>query len=296
MRAIRLPKLPDANNLYGDIVQWITANVPPSTQSLVVGVSGGIDSAVVASLCAGTVFQVYLYFLPSSLNSNKDLRLAGRVAADHGLDLAVINLQSEIKAAEKNHPGLSPYDRGNMISRIRANALWTEAARHNGVVVGTGNKDEDYGLGYCTLLGDGAVAMNPIGFLSKRLVREFAVAPCNDVDPEIVNRAPAAGLERNQTDFTDLGYRYEFAELVLEGLDQGFAVDEIVKSTQIIVEWTETNVEWARLKRRPKFAGRLEAVMDVLSRHTRALRKAALLHPKVPDIRLEYDTEILIVE
>jgi NH3-dependent NAD+ synthetase len=148
--------------------------------------------------------------------------------------------------------------------------------------MGTGNKDEDYGVGYYTLTGDGLVHMNPIGFLSKRLVRELGAEL--GFPPRIVNRTPTAGLEPEQTDEGDLGYAYEFVELVVEGLDQGFALTDIVNHPQLCVSGLLSNGPKAKWHNNPD--GRLHAVLDVLVRHDIAKAKAALVRPKVPDIVL----------
>jgi len=82
------------------------------------------------------------------------------------------------------------------------------------LVVGTGNKDEDFGVAYYTLFGDGAVHLSPIGNLPKRLVREMAAYLGFD---DLAGRVSMAGLEPGQTSFKDLGCDYEFAEVVLAG-------------------------------------------------------------------------------
>ncbi|MBI5698415.1 MAG: NAD(+) synthase, partial [Thaumarchaeota archaeon] len=105
------------------------------------------------------------------------------------------------------------YHKGNLMSRIRANVLSTRAATENKTVAGTGNKDEDFSIGYYTLFGDGAVHISPIGALPKRLVRQMAsyLGFSN-----LANRTPTAGLEPGQTDFRDLGYDYDLVEIVIE--------------------------------------------------------------------------------
>jgi NAD+ synthase len=91
----------------------------------------------------------------------------------------------------------SIFHKGNMIARVRANVLSTKAATEKKIVAGTGNKDEDFGIGYYTLFGDGAVHLSPIGGLSKRLVREMA--SFLGLGGHIVNRVPTAGGARATT-------------------------------------------------------------------------------------------------
>ena len=90
----------------------------------------------------------------------------------------------------------SNFHKGNMISRIRANVLSTKAATETKILAGTGNKDEDFGIGYYTLFGDGAVHISPIAGLPKRLVREMAAYL--RLDKQIIQREPSAGLNRSK--------------------------------------------------------------------------------------------------
>ena len=329
MRPILLPKL--ANNTIDLIEQWILDNMPPYAEGAVLGMSGGVDSSVVAVLtkrafnrlvtcgtckyqndglchtpglvvpsrvpsdghCSGAHGDVPLklrgFSLPTNFNKVEDQHDAQRVAESYKILLEMIDLGPVVRETESLFfnkvvsgslvQGLTSYDRGNMIARIRANILWTLAARYKSIVMGTGNKDEDYGVGYYTLLGDGAVYMNPIGFLSKRLVRE--VGTKLGLPEDLVKRMPTAGLEAGQTDEKDLGYTYEFVELVIEGIDQGFSLNDLVDHSMIEIAAWGVN----------KFRTRREAIFDILHRHDLAKRKAEYIRPKVPNIKLEYGVE-----
>lgn len=280
MKPILLPKL--ANNTIDLIEKWILDNMPPYAEGAVLGMSGGIDSSVVAALTCGAFksgsgLKLRGFGLPTQINSPEDVRDASRIAEQFAIPFTVVNLAQMVESFEKNFPAeLSKYDRGNMIARQRANVLWTLAARYKSIVMGTGNKDEDYGVGYYTLIGDGAVYMNPIGFLSKRLVRE--VGTKLGLPEDLVKRTPTAGLEVEQTDEKDLGYTYEFVELVIEGIDQGFSLNDLVDHSMIEIAAWGVN----------KFRTRREAIFDILHRHDLAKRKAEYIRPKVPNIKLEY--------
>lgn len=304
MRPILLPQL--TTSTANEIQEWIVANMPPYAEGAVLGMSGGIDSSLVAALTS-SVFRRYRtalpwqtdvahdgwdltlrgYGLPTKLNTPEDVVDAQRIAKLYDIPFDVVDLQAAVAGMEavfsnERVPGnptyrLSIYDRGNMISRVRANVLWTLAAHHKSIVMGTGNKDEDYSIGYYTLLGDGAVHMNPIGFLSKRLVRELATEI--GLPEDLVKRTPAAGLEPGQTDEKDLGYPYEFVELVVQGIDQGFSLWDLALHPQILAFDS-------LLKKLEKWHVGVEAILDVLHRHDLAKRKAEYIRPKVPDIKL----------
>ena len=292
MKSILLPHL--ANNTIDLIEQWILDNMPPYAEGVVLGMSGGIDSSVVAALThgafkSGSGLKLRGFGLPTKINSPDDVRDASRVVGQFAIPFTVVDLAPMVESFEKNLPTeLSKYDKGNMISRLRANVLWTLAARYKSIVMGTGNKDEDYGVGYYTLLGDGAVYMNPIGFLSKRLVRE--VGTKLGLPKDLVERTPTAGLELEQTDAKDLGYTYEFVELVIEGIAQGFSLDDLAQHRQIVKEWTYCREQgwWAN---KFPYGTTTEAIFDVLHRHDLAKRKAEYIRPKVPNIKLEYGVE-----
>jgi NAD+ synthetase len=178
------------------------------------------------------------------------------------------------------------YHRGNLISRIRANVLNTKAATESKIVAGTGNRDEDFGIGYYTLFGDGAVHISPIAGLSKRLVRKMATHL--GIDDAIVHRVPTAGLEPGQSDFKDLGYDYDVVEVVTEGLQQGFTVDQLVEHDQIkplAVAQIET---YRATFGRVRFETVKQVVQDIVHRHGLARKKFQIIHPPSPAITLAY--------
>ena len=192
----------------------------------VIGLSGGVDSTACAAVInrrfhehnttSGSKLELVGYILPSNTNKPEDTRDGISVAERLGIRYEVIPIDGITQAHVAATPSVteSIYHKGNLMSRIRANILSTTAALENKLVAGTGNKDEDFGIGYYTLFGDGAVHISPIGNLSKRLVRQIA---CYFGFEEIAKRIPTAGLEPGQTDYKDLGYDYDVVELVSEG-------------------------------------------------------------------------------
>ena len=258
----------------------------------VIGLSGGVDSTCVAAI-AKKAFDEYNkehpdkklelvgYILPSKTNSVRDTDDGVNVAQRLGIRYEILSLEPLIEAHKATNPEVfkSQYDKGNMISRIRANVLNTKSATERKTLLGTGNKDEDFGVGYYTLFGDGAVHISPIGELNKRHVRQIARYFSFY---EIAGKASSAGLEPGQTSFGDLGYSYESAEIVLEGTEQGFTPEELIEHSQV-----KAQVE-PELKH-SKFKTVKDVVDDVLKRHyTSALPKMEIVHPPAAPITKEY--------
>ncbi len=177
------------------------------------------------------------------------------------------------------------YHRGNLSSEIRAVVLHTKAATENKAVIGTGNKDEDYGVAYYTLFGDGAVHLSPIGNLPKRLVREMATHLGFD---DLAGRVSTAGLEPGQTSFKDLGCDYEFAELVLNGLDQGLQAEELAVHGQVVAYARQQIEKYAEWYGTPKFATVEALVNEIIERHKIALLKAEIVNPEIAPITLSF--------
>jgi hypothetical protein len=168
---------------------------------------------------------------------------------------------------------------GNLTSEIRAVVLHTKAATENKAVIGTGNRDEDCGVAYYTLFGDGAVHMSPIGNLPKRLVREMAGYLGFE---DLAGRVSTAGLEPGQTSFKDLGCDYEFAELVLNGLDQGLRAEELAVHGQVVTCAHQQMEKYAQWYGAPKFTSVEALVCEIIQRHEIALLKAEIVNPDMP--------------
>ncbi|MBI3127769.1 MAG: NAD+ synthase [Candidatus Tectomicrobia bacterium] len=183
-------------------------------RKLVLGLSGGIDSALSAFLAAramgpGNVTGVVMPYRTSSPQSERDARA---VAEASGIQLKIVDISPQVDAYFERFPDADRLRRGNKMARERMTILYDHSALLGALVVGTSNKTELM-LGYGTLHGDMASAVNPIGDLFKTQVRQLA--RWIGVPAAVVDKAPSADLWVGQTDEQELGYTYEEADAVL---------------------------------------------------------------------------------
>lgn len=242
----------------------------------VVGLSGGIDSTTIAYLCKFAFdrynaenpgekpLNLYGAILPSKANNSKDAEDGLRVANTLGIEAKVVEIEPIAeKFLEQMKEIKNTFDRGNLYSETRAVVLSRLAATKNCRVMGTGNWDEDYVLGYFTKRGDGAVDNNLIGNLPKRLVREMA--GYLGVPKDLVQRVPTAGLWQGQTDEGELGYTYEQAEIIQNGYDLGMTPEQIAQDTGFniqIVKNVSQRHNFSEHKRNVPPTGRLTLAME----------------------------------
>jgi len=217
----------DYENLSIKIQSWITNYVNENNISrLVIGVSGGIDSAVVSTLCALTGIETIAVGMPINSNinntelSNKQLNFLNRKSnvKTNEIDLSLI-YNSFNKLMSQNFS--SDLGFANSKSRLRMITLYQIAASSGGIVVGTGNKVEDFGVGFFTKYGDGGVDISPIADLYKTEVRELGRHL--GIPQEIIDAEPTDGLwDDNRVDETQIGATYEELEWAMEyGVDKG---------------------------------------------------------------------------
>lgn len=302
MKSIKLATM-DCKQVSEEIGDFVITVVQQAASSgCVIGLSGGVDSSTAAALIKNSFdryntkraddeqeLELVGYVLPSNINVAVDETDAVLVAKHLGLRYEIHSIEALVESFQSTNPEAfeSKFHKGNMISRIRANVLSTKAATENKTLAGTGNRDEDFGIGYYTLFGDGAVHFSPIAGLPKRLVREMALFL--GLDKKIVRREPTAGLEPGQSDFKDLGYDYDVVEMVTEGLEQGFSKDELIKHPQIVQLIEGQLQQYLSAFGVKKFNSVKAVVQDVFNRHQLAEEKMKILHPPTPRITLSYD-------
>jgi NAD+ synthase len=184
---------------------------------VVIGLSGGVDSAVSAALAvvglgAG---RVRALAMPYRASDPASLRDAEAVAASLGLPLEVRDITPLVDPFLVEIPGTEQVRRGNVMARCRMIVLYDASARDGSLVLGTGNRTEIL-LGYATLHGDAACGLNPLGDLYKAEVR--ALARHFDLPPTVLEKAPSADLWVGQTDEQELGFTYEEADQLLHAM------------------------------------------------------------------------------
>lgn len=195
----------------------------------VLGLSGGIDSSLSAFLAAKAMGpeNVTGVIMPYRLSSPKSEEDARAVAKACGINIKVVDISRQVDAYFELYKEASELRKGNKMARERMTILYDHSAMLNALVVGTSNKTELL-LGYGTLFGDMASALNPLGDLFKTQVRQLS--RYIGVPSQVVEKPPSADLWAGQTDEEELGYTYEEADAVLYMLvDCRFSVQDLIE-------------------------------------------------------------------
>ena len=186
---------------------------------IVVGVSGGVDSAVAAAFCCRAVGpeRVLGLFLPSSVSAEQDCRDTRELCSRLGMEHCTISIEPMLSGF-RSMPGFtsSPYLLGNLMARIRMTVLYYHANRDHRLVCGTSNRSE-YLLGYCTKHGDNAADIQPILHLYKSDV--YTMARELKIPDAILKKAPSAGLWAGQSDEQEIGLSYHEIDTALRALE-----------------------------------------------------------------------------
>ena len=201
------------------ISNWIKEyinSMPNKAETLVIGISGGIDSSVSSTLCAMTGIKTIVLSMPIKQKSiQHDLSLKHQewlIKNFNNVEAHTLNLD---KLFDEFKSSLSKFDNdhgmANSRARLRMTTLYQVAAANKGIVVGTGNKVEDFGVGFYTKYGDGGVDISPIADCNKtevwQLGKELKILE------EIIKAAPTDGLwDDARTDEGQLGLKYEELE------------------------------------------------------------------------------------
>jgi len=205
------------------IKNWLSSyHSQSSTKGFVIGVSGGIDSALTSTLVAETNIPLLCIEMPINQNKNQVSRGKNHIlwlkenynnVKSIECDLTGIFEQFKSISAEKNKNQLLAL--ANTRSRLRMTTLYYYAQLNNALVVGTGNKVEDFGIGFYTKYGDGGVDLSPIADLMKSEV--FQLAKALKINKEILVAPPTDGLwDNDQTDEDQIGATYDELEWAMK--------------------------------------------------------------------------------
>jgi len=188
------------------------------SSGIVIGLSGGIDSAVAATMCCRAVGgdRVLALILPSSVTQREDIQDAEEICRSLHMESRNICIDP-ILDSYRTMPGFteSPYLLGNLMARTRMAVIYYHANRDNRLVCGTSNRTE-YLLGYCTKYGDNAADIQPILHLYKTEI--FELAESMDLPDRVRKKAPSAGLWAGQRDEDEIGLTYLEIDAALRAL------------------------------------------------------------------------------
>ncbi|MDC0627192.1 NAD(+) synthase [Candidatus Pelagibacter sp.] len=208
------------------ISNWIkdyVEKMPSKAQSLIIGISGGIDSSVSSTLSAMTGIKTIVLSMPIKQKSSQhDLSIKHQEWLVKNFDNVEAHILNLDKLFETFESTLSNFDSelgmANSRARIRMSTLYQVAAANKGIVVGTGNKVEDFGVGFYTKYGDGGVDISPIADCNKSEVWE--IGKSINILQEIIDAAPTDGLwDDGRTDEGQLGLKYEELEEAMNNVN-----------------------------------------------------------------------------
>jgi NAD+ synthase len=212
----------DVQKVLLDIQDWIK-NYAKSAKAehIVVGLSGGIDSAVTAALCAKAIGKENIIGLGLPCSSiSQDLEDAKIIAANLGIDFTILDLTPAYEKFLEMANVISRKDQlalANLKPRLRMMTLYyVGQSKGNSLVVGTSNRVE-LAIGYFTKYGDGAADFEPIASLYKQEVRK--IAHLLNIPEKIILKAPSAGLWQGQTDEGEIGLSYDVIDEILYRID-----------------------------------------------------------------------------
>ena len=199
------------------IIEWLKKYAETNNKKFVVGVSGGIDSALTSTLCSDTGIKTLIVSMPIKQNKSQLKRARSHAkwlkSRNKNIEFLELNLDNLFDSFKSSIPEQNQNELGlvNSKARLRMTVLYQLASANNSVVVGTGNKIEDFGVGFFTKYGDGGVDISPIADLTKTEVQKIAVDM--GIINEIIEAEPTDGLWENElTDEDQLGAKYSELE------------------------------------------------------------------------------------
>jgi len=216
-----------------NISLWIKKNVKSANSNgVVLGLSGGIDSSVVARLCQKADIKVQLVMMPygNSTNNSKSMEDAKELISKFNFEFHIFDIKQTVDSFYINGENKEEVNlaKANIRPRVRMTYLYQYAQSNNMLVIGTSNLSERT-VGYFTKWGDGACDLNPIGMLTKKEV--YVLARYLQIPDSIINKQPSAELWEGQTDEQELGISYEQIDnFILSGTSGDENIDSLIKS------------------------------------------------------------------
>lgn len=215
--------------VHNELVEFLRENFKKAGFSkAVLGLSGGIDSALVAYLLRDALGKenVLAIMMPYKSSNPDSLNHAKLVIEDLKINSKTIEITDMIDAYFKNEKETTSLRMGNKMARERMSILFDYSSKENALVVGTSNKTEIY-LGYSTQFGDAACALNPIGDLYKTNI--WDLSRYLKIPNELIEKKPSADLWEGQTDEQEMGLTYKEADQVLyRMLEENKTVEEVL--------------------------------------------------------------------
>ncbi len=223
------------------IIEFIRIELSKAGLSkLIIGLSGGIDSAVTTALSIKAIGKenVVAVMMPYKSSHPDSLKHAEQFAKILGIQYEIIDISSMVDAYFGNYAlDAGILRKGNLMARERMCILYDLSAKYQALVAGTGNRSEMM-VGYCTQYGDNACAFEPLGHLFKTEVRE--IARILEIPQSIIDKKPSADLWQEQTDEDELGITYDELDEILyelfdlrktrkEMINKGFSKENIEK-------------------------------------------------------------------
>ena len=215
--------------VHNELVEFLRESFKKAGFSkAVLGLSGGIDSALVAYLLRDALGKenVLAIMMPYKSSNPDSLNHAKLVVEDLGINSKTIEITDMIDAYFKNEKEATSLRMGNKMARERMSILFDYSSKENALVVGTSNKTEIY-LGYSTQFGDSACALNPIGDLYKTNI--WDLSRYLKIPNELIEKKPSADLWEGQTDEQEMGLTYKEADQVMYRLlEENKTVEEVL--------------------------------------------------------------------
>ena len=242
----------DVDELIGFIRNTIERT---GCKGVVIGLSGGLDSAVVTKLCVDALGpdKVLNIFMPSGVTISDDYILTKDLSKLWGTEYRIMDIQPAVDSLQSVllSKEEAPLDRGNISARCRMIVLYNQARKRNFLVMGTSNQSELM-MGYFTKFGDGACDVTPLANMYKTQVRELA--KLIDVPGEFIIKPPSAGFWAGQTDEEEMQITYDELDKILYGFEQEAGDKEISAFSGVSLEKIQdirTRVAAAAHKRLP---------------------------------------------